>query len=58
MSGIDIPGAKIESESDRPTRRPQRPPPPPPTQSEPSSFVDVIAIPSDRRYLIYFLINL
>lgn len=50
MSTVEAPANKLESETERPTLRPQRPPPPPPppvpasTQSDPPSPIDIITI--------------
>jgi hypothetical protein len=47
MSSTETSPNKLESETERPVFRPQRPPPPPPTQSEPPSPIDAITTPHE-----------
>jgi hypothetical protein len=42
----------LETDTERPVLRPQRPPPPPPTQSEPSTPNELITMPTERIFHI------
>jgi hypothetical protein len=59
MSSIEVSllasNYKMESDTERSTRRPQRPPPPPPSQSQLSSPpIEQKNVPPDRMISLYF----